>query len=142
MTMATASPAVSAFRAFFESSVPDIDQWLCEGVELRPPTYDKSWQGKALVHRLLSFAALEFDGLHYTDTWEAAGRFVLRFEGTVGEKRISGVDIVQLDGAGHIEVIEIFARPPSAVLALRERMGVHVGRDPVAMRLMGLPNSQ
>ena len=82
MNHATITLVVSAFRAFFERSVPDVDQWLCEDAEWRTPIYYKCWKGKELVRRLLSFAALELDSLQYIDTWEPARRSVFRFEGT------------------------------------------------------------
>jgi len=130
--------AVAAFQSLFERLTPDIDLWLSDTVELRPPTYGKAWTGKDLVGRLLGFASQEFGGLVYTDSWCNGDRYALRFEGEIDGKRFSGVDIVRLDRDGQIAVIEIFARPPAAMLALRDRMSIHVQTDPVAARLMGL----
>ena len=131
-------PAVAAFQSLFERLTPDIDMWLSDDVELRPPTYGKAWTGKDLVRRLLGFASQEFGGLVYTDSWCNGDRYVLRFEGEIDGKRFSGVDIVRLDRDGQIVVIEILARPPAAMFALRDRMSIHVQTDPVAARLMGL----
>jgi len=131
-------PSVSAFQALFERLAPDLDSWLRDDVELRPPTYGKSWVGKELVRRLLGYASQEFGGLVYTDSWCNGDRYALRFEGEIDGRRLSGVDIVCLDREGRIAVIEIFARPPAAMLALRDRMGSHIQSDPVAARLMGL----
>lgn len=131
-------PSVAAFQALFERLAPDIDVWLRDDVELRPPTYDKSWTGKELVGRLLAFASREFGGLVYTDSWCNGDRYALRFEGEIEGRHFSGVDIVSLDREGLIARIEIFARPPAAMLALRDRMGAQVQADPVAARLMGL----
>lgn len=131
-------PSVAAFQALFERLAPDIDIWLRTDVELRPPTYGKSWTGKELVGRLLGYAAQEFGGLVYTDSWCNGDRFALRFEGEVDGRHFSGVDIVCIDREGLIILVEIFARPPTAMLALRDRMGRHVQADLVAARLMGL----
>jgi len=131
-------PSVAAFQALFERPPGDIDIWLRDDVELRPPTYGKTWAGKVLVSRLLSYASEEFGGLFYTDGWCNGDRFALRFEGEIDGRRFSGVDIVCLDREGKIALIEIFARPPAAMLKLRERMGAHIQSDPVAARLMGL----
>jgi hypothetical protein len=131
-------PAVQAFQTLFERLTGDIDPWLGDAIELRPPTYGKSWTGKDLVGRLLGFAAKEFGGLVYTDSWCNGDRYALRFEGDIDDKRVSGVDIVCLDREGRIALVEIFARPPTAMLALRDRMGMHVQADPVVARLMGL----
>lgn len=121
-----------------EGEAVDIGQFLSDKIELRPPTYDKSWTGKQLVERLLGYAASELGGLTYSDCWEENDRFVLRFNGEIGGKAISGVDIVELDADRKIALVEIFARPPSAVLVLRERMGVRVANDDIVSRLMGL----
>lgn len=129
--------SVAAFQDLFERHAPDIDLWLREDVELRPPTYGKSWMGKQLVSRLLAYAAQEFGGLVYTDSWCNGDRYALRFEGVIEERQFSGVDLVSLDREGRIALIEIFARPPAAMLALRDRMTTHIRADPVAARLMG-----
>lgn len=131
-------PSIAAFQDLFEGLASDIDVWLRDDVELRPPTYGKSWTGKELVGRLLAYAAQEFGGLVYTDGWCNGERYALRFEGEIDGKQFSGVDIVCLDREGRIALIEIFARPPAAMLALRDRMGMHIQADPVAARLMGL----
>lgn len=131
-------PSVAAFQALFERLAPGIEAWLPDDVELRPPTYGKSWTGKELVGRLLNYASREFGGLVYTDVWCNADRYALRFEGEMDGRHFSGVDIVCLDREGRIALIEIFARPPAAMLALRDRMGAHIEADPVAARLMGL----
>src|SRR5690606_35209103 len=115
----------------FERLTPDIDMWLSDEVELRPPTYGKAWTGKDLVCRLLGFASQEFGGLFYTDSWSNGDRYALRFEGEIDGKRFSGIDIVRLNRDGQIILIEIFARPPAAMLALRDRMRTHVQADPV-----------
>ena len=130
-------PAVSAFRSLFEGSQTDLFDALCEDVELRPPTYAKSWIGRELVARLLQFASASFDGLTYTQVWGNADTgFVLRFEGISDGKPLSGVDIVRVDTSGRIVLIEIFARPPATMLALRDRMGAHVQGDSVVAELM------
>lgn len=131
-------PSVTAFQTLFERLAPEIDAWLCDDVELRPPTYGKSWTGKALVSRLLGYAAREFGGLFYTDCWCNGDRYALRFEGEIDGRHFSGIDVVCLDREGQIALIEIFARPPAAMLALRDRMGAHIQADPQTARLMGL----
>ncbi|MGB3319853.1 MAG: hypothetical protein WA978_17330 [Sphingopyxis granuli] len=131
-------PSVAAFQALFEGTATEIDAWLRDDVALRPPTYGKTWTGKELVCRLLGFASEEFGGLVYTDAWSNGDRYALRFEGEIDGKPFQGIDVVHLDRAGNIALIEIFARPPAAMLALRDRMSLHVRNDPVASRLMGL----
>lgn len=115
-----------------------LDPWLTEGVELRPPTYEKSWSAKPLVSQLLRYAAASMTGLRYTDVLSADGMYVLRFEAQVGTHSISGVDFIRTGEDGKIVLFEIFARPPKAALALLEAMGAHVRSNPGVARLMGL----
>jgi hypothetical protein len=132
--------AIDAARALFEGTGVDaLEPWLDDHVELRPPTYGKSWRGKALVGRLLVFAARSMTGFRYTDVVVKDALHVLRFEAMVGGEPISGVDLVRCDAAGKIIEFEIFARPPRAVLALRDAMTEHVRGDPEVARLMSLP---
>lgn len=132
-------PAVVEFQRLFETGLGALSaDHLAEEVRLRPPTYGKEWTGKALVGRLVTFAAEALGGLRYTDFWQSGDRFVLRFEGRIRELAISGVDIVMVDGDGRICEIEIFARPPKSVLMLREEMGVRVAADELTATAMGL----
>ena len=131
-------PVVIAFRELFVAGFGSIDDHLlAPDVILRPPTYGKEWSGQALVSRLLTFAADALGGLVYTDFWSAGDRHVLRFEGAIDGIPMSGVDIVEV-ADGRITCIEIFARPPKAVLALRDAMGTRVAGDPAMTRAMGL----
>ncbi len=132
-------PAVAAFRALFAVGRGSFDAALLgDDVTLRPPTYSKEWRGRPLVARLLDFAADALGGLLYTDIWSDGARHVLRFEGTIGGQPISGVDVVTTDAQGRIVEVEIFARPPKAVLLLRDAMGQRVAADPGVGAAMGL----
>ncbi|AEG47874.1 hypothetical protein Sphch_0174 [Sphingobium chlorophenolicum L-1] len=131
-------PAVAAFKSLFSGAKTDISDFLAENVELRPPTYGKSWFGKPLVGRLVTFAADEFGGLNYNRIWRDGHSYVLRFEGAIDGKALSGVDIVELDTEGRIGLIEIFARPPGQMLQFRDRMGLRIKDDAGVSKAMGL----
>lgn len=131
-------PAVFAFKQLFSSTNTDISMYLAEDVELRPPTYGKSWFGKPLVQRLVTFAAEEFGGLDYGKCWFDEGSYVLRFDGRLDSKPFSGVDIVELDSEGKIALIEIFARPPAQMLQFRDRMGLRIKQDAAVSKAMRL----
>ena len=131
--------AIQAARSLFEAGEAGvIDSWLDPAVELRPPTYGKSWHGQSLVARLLGFAADAMTDFRYTDIVGEQGLHVMRFEARIDDGAISGVDILRCNEAGAVTQFEIFARPPKAVLALRDAMGARVAADPEAARLMGL----
>lgn len=134
-----AEQALAEFTALFEAGDGrDVISLLSEDVELRPPTYGKSWRGRPLVGRLLQFASLSLRRMRYTDSWEAESHHVLRFEGEVADQKISGVDLVRLDPDGRISSIEIFARPPRAVIALRDQMATHLRQAPEVAAMMGI----
>lgn len=136
---AAPTDAVEAARALFEQGRADaLGAWLAPDVELRPPTYGKSWTGKAVAERLLGFAAGAMADFRYTDVAGDAGLHVMRFEARVGEEAISGVDLIRCDADGRIVQFEIFARPPKAVIALRDAMTEKVRGDRDLAALMGL----
>ena len=129
--------AVDAVRQLFaEGSAGPIDAFLDENIELRPPTYNKSWNGRPLVGRLLRFAAKSLSDFSYTDHLSCGELHVMRFEARIGEYPISGVDIFRTNTAGKIVQFEIFARPPKAVLALRDAMAAHVKNDAEVASMM------
>jgi hypothetical protein len=129
--------AQDAVRALFEHGRGDsLDDWLGDNI-LRPPTYGKFWYGRPLVRRLLRFAAGSMSDFRYTDEVSGDGLHISRFEAKVGEHRISGVDLTRIDKARRIVQFEIFARPPKAVLALRDAMGVLVKGDAEVAAMMG-----
>lgn len=131
-------PAVEAFKRLFQGEPIDIAPHLSDDIELRPPTYGKSWHGKPLIQRLLVFAAEELGGLRYDRCLRDGACHALRFEGNLDGKPTSGVDIVELGADGRIVLIEIFARPPGQMLRLRDKMGARVAQDPDVARSMGL----
>lgn len=134
-----AKQTIAEFTALFEAGDGrDAMNLLSEEAELRPPTYGKSWRGRPLVGRLLQFASLSLRRMRYTDSWQAEAYHVLRFEGEVADQKISGVDLVRLDPDGRISSIEIFARPPRAVMALRDQMARHLRQAPEVAAMMGI----
>lgn len=131
--------AIVAIRTLFEGDrAQSIDEFLHDEIILRPPTYGKSWTGKPLVKQLLIFASTALEQMHYTHHWQGDGKYVLRFDGQVDGEPISGVDILTFDQDGLVIEVEIFARPPRAVLKLRDAMGTLVRGDLATASLMGL----
>ncbi len=131
--------ALDTIRTLFEAGDGrDIAQSLHENVELRPPTYAKAWCGRFLVARLLSFASMSLRDMRYSGIWIGSDHHVLRFDGRVADEPISGADLIRTDIDGLITQIEIFARPPRAVLKLRDQMGLHVRGDLDVAKAMGI----
>jgi hypothetical protein len=135
----TPTIAIDAVRELFEhGSFVSIESFLHQDVELRPPTYGKAWRGRRLVGQLLRYAASSLKTLRYTDQVSADGLHILRFDAHIAEYTLSGVDVVRLDALGMIVQFEIFARPPKAVLALRDAMALHVRSNSEIAGLMGM----
>ncbi|MGE4322689.1 MAG: hypothetical protein AB7E60_06615 [Sphingobium sp.] len=129
--------AIAMVKALFaQRRAVDIAAFLSDDVELRPPTYDTCWRGRALVAPLLDFAAASFDSLVYTDSLEAKGLHMLRFEARLGDRALTGVDLIRLDAQGRITLFEIFSRPPDVALLLLERMAAHIRQSPQLLALM------
>lgn len=123
--------AIAATMALFEKrDHAAIANFLADDIELKPPTYWKTWTGKPAVSRLLGFAAENIDELRYVRQFHQGHHHVLQFEASVGGMALSGVDVLTLDGDGMIKEFEIFARPPNSVLELSKRMLASLQRDP------------
>lgn len=126
-----AGEAIEAVEALFERREDDgIDALLHDDIVLKPPTYWKTWRGKAAVARLLRFAAFNIDKLHYVRRFESGDHVALQFEAEIAGMEFSGVDLLTLAHDGRIAEFEIVARPPKAILELSRRMGASLGADP------------
>ena len=136
--------AIVAVMALFEKRGPAaIANFLADSIELKPPTYWKTWTGKPAVSRLLGFAAQNIDDLRYVRQFRQGDHYVLQFEASVSGMALSGVDVLALDGAGMIKEFEIFARPPNSVLELSKRMHASLQRDPFfASQQANAPSAQ
>lgn len=133
--------AISAriIAAFQDKATGALDSLLAEDVELRPPTYGKSWRGRGLVAPLLGLAAASFDRLSYTDVVADGDILILRFEAEVEGQTMSGVDWVRLNDQGLISVFEIFSRPPKVALLFLERMTARIKEHPDIAAMMRGP---
>lgn len=123
-------------QAFVHKKGGPLAQLMADDIELRPPTYGGSWSGKDLVERLVNHASQTFSDFTYTSCTSENSTIILRFETQVGEKHLSGVDIVQLNDSGEISLIEIFSRPPKAAQHMLEMMTNRIVQDPETADLM------
>lgn len=137
--MSTPAEATEAFYTLFEDKNDGkIDDFLADNVELRPPTYGKSWVGKVLVSKLLRFASSSLQDFRYTDVFEEPSISILRFEATVQGAFISGVDVLVFDEESNITLVEIFTRSPKSTLMLRDVMAEHVRSDRQVAAMMNM----
>jgi limonene-1,2-epoxide hydrolase len=119
----------SRFRAAVESGTPDsIAAVLHPDVEFRSPAVFTPYVGReATITVLRAFMSVVSD-FRYVAQYEAGdGEQVLQFTGRVGDREVSGIDIVRADADGLVTELTVMIRPLKALLAVVERMGVALG---------------
>ena len=114
----------AAFRAAVEAK--DIDAAVAlfsDDVVFHSPVVHKPYQGKAVLHAILSAVVQVFEEFRYTAEHGADGAdgHVLEFGARVGDREIHGVDILRA-ADGVLTELTVMVRPYSAATALRERM--------------------
>ncbi|HBS48860.1 MAG TPA: nuclear transport factor 2 family protein [Rhodobacteraceae bacterium] len=109
-----------------EEKIGDI---LAEEVRFLPPTYWKTWTGRAPVAAVLGHVGQVFTEFRYRRVMGEGADWALEFQCKVGELDAVGVDLVTLDEDGLIAVFEVVMRPYKSVGALREAMNARVMQD-------------
>ena len=100
---------------------------LREDVVLHSPILFRGFEGRDAVGMVLSHVAEVLEGLRYVDEARGDGTVVLRFEATVGDKQLEGVDYLTLDEDGRVADLTVFMRPMSALTSFNERMAERLG---------------
>jgi hypothetical protein len=104
-----------------------MTETLREDVELHSPVLFRGFEGRETVIAVLGHVGATLEGLTYTDEAAGEGSVVLRFEAMVGDRRLEGVDYLQLDEDGRVTDLTVFMRPMSALNAFNERMAERLG---------------
>jgi hypothetical protein len=107
-----------------------VAQLLAEDVAFRPPTYWKTWTGRAPVAAILGHVGQIFSDFRYRRVMGAGNDWALEFQCKIGGFDAVGVDLVTLNEAGLIAEFEVVMRPYKSVGALREAMNARVMQDP------------
>lgn len=102
---------------------------LAENVRFLPPTYWKTWTGRAPVAAVLGHVGQVFSDFSYRRVMGEGNDWALEFQCKVGELDAVGVDLITLDGDGLIATFEVVMRPYSTVGALRDAMNARVMTD-------------
>lgn len=103
---------------------------LAETVAFRPPTYWKTWTGRAPVAAVLGHVGQVFSDFRYRRIMGDGADWALEFQCKVGDFDAVGVDLITLDAEGLITEFEVVMRPYKSVGALREAMNARVMMDP------------
>ncbi len=103
---------------------------LAEDVAFLPPTYWKTWTGRAPVAAVLGHVGQVFRDFRYRRVMGDGANWALEFQCKVGDLDAVGVDLITLDDAGLIARFEVVMRPHKSIGALRDAMNARVMRDP------------
>ena len=111
------------FRAAAEGKdFSAIEELFAEDVSFRSPVVFKPYEGREAIALLLGAVVEVFEDFRYTDQVETGDTAVLVFEARVGDRELSGVDIIRFDDDGRIGELMVMVRPMSGVNALAEAM--------------------
>jgi len=103
---------------------------LAENVTFMPPTYYKTWTGRAPVAAVLGHVGQVFSDFKYRRVMGDGRDWALEFQCKIGDLDAVGVDLITLDDAGLIAKFEVVMRPYKSIGALRDAMNDRVSRDP------------
>ena len=106
-----------------------IETILAEDVQFLPPTYYKTWTGRAAVAAVLGHVGHVFTNFEYRRVMGQGNDWALEFQCKVGDLDAVGVDLITLDDSGMIAKFEVVMRPYKSIGALREAMNARVMTD-------------
>jgi len=103
---------------------------LAQDVAFRPPTYWKTWTGRAAVAAVLGHVGQVFTDFQYRRVMGQGVDWALEFQCKVGSLDAVGVDLITLDADGLITTFEVVMRPHKTIGALRDAINARVLSDP------------
>lgn len=102
---------------------------LAEDVTFMPPTYWKTWTGRAPVAAVLGHVGQIFSEFRYRRIMGDGKDWALEFQCKVGDLDTVGVDLLTLNDEGLIQNFEVVMRPYKTIGALREAINARVMTD-------------
>ncbi|MFH8974710.1 nuclear transport factor 2 family protein [Streptomyces sp. NPDC017890] len=122
---------MQAFRSAIEAQDFDaVEALLAEDVVFTSPVVFKPYHGKAITAAIVRAVARVFEDFRYERAiGEADGSdHALLFAARVGDREISGCDILHLDEWGRIDELTVMVRPLSGARALQAAMSAQFER--------------
>ena len=107
----------------------DILPLLAADVAFLPPTYWKTWTGRAPVAAVLGHVGRVFSEFRYRRIMGEGTDWALEFQCKVGDLDAVGVDLITLNADGLVQTFEVVMRPYKSVGALRDAMNAAVMTD-------------
>jgi SnoaL-like domain len=96
-------------------------------VVFHSPAVFKPYVGIEALGEVLFNVVEVFEDFRYVDQVETGDTAVLVFEARVGDKQLSGVDVLRFGDDGKIAEMMVMVRPASGLMALGEEMGRRLG---------------
>ena len=103
---------------------------LAEDAQFQPPTYYKTWTGRAPVATVLEHVGHIFSNFKYRRVMGQGQDWALEFQCNVGALDAVGADLITLNETGLISRFEVVMRPLKTIIALRDAMNVRVMTEP------------
>ncbi|APG48576.1 nuclear transport factor 2 family protein [Phaeobacter porticola] len=110
-----------------DSKIADL---LAENVQFLPPTYWKTWTGRAPVAAILGHVGQVFSDFRYRRIMGDGVDWALEFDCKIGDLDAVGVDLITLNDSGLINRFEVVMRPYKSVGVLRDAIMARVTTDP------------
>ncbi|WP_405108901.1 nuclear transport factor 2 family protein [Phaeobacter sp. BS52] len=110
-----------------DSQIADL---LAEDVQFLPPTYWKTWTGRAPVAAILGHVGQVFSDFRYRRIMGDGDDWALEFQCKIGEFDAVGVDLITLNSDGLIAQFEVVMRPYKSIGILRDAIMARVTTDP------------
>jgi hypothetical protein len=116
-----------AFRAAVEARdhAAMVDA-MAPGIRFHSPVAHKPFAGREAVAGLFGALLDTFEDFEYTHELRDGDTIALVFGARVGDRRLQGLDLLELDGDGLVERFTVMIRPLSAIVALGEAMAPKV----------------
>ena len=123
-------PTIETFKEVVaKSDEAALMPLLAEDVRFLPPTYWKTWTGRAPVAAVLGHVGRVFSEFRYRRIMGSGTDWALEFQCKVGDLDAVGVDLITLNADGLVQEFEVVMRPYKTVGALRDAMNAAVMTD-------------
>lgn len=107
-----------------------IIEILAEDVDFLPPTYWKTWTGRAPCAAILGHVGQIFQDFTYRRIMGEGNDWALEFQCKIEGLDAVGVDLITLGEDGLISKFEVAMRPHKSIGVLRDAMMARISKDP------------
>ena len=126
MTIETTQKTLSRWHEMLQTrDMSILNELLADDVMFRSPVAFNPYAGKQIVYFILTNVIQVFENFQYHREFysDDGNNIVLEFSANVGDKKLKGIDMIQLNEQGQIIDFEVMIRSKSGLEALAEQMG-------------------